>query len=275
MTAALTLNFRKPGLTVHCIRALLADGWGPILVWDNSDDGGDSARIVKREFAANPEVHVVASASNLGFAAGVNQGLDWLVAHGQRGPVLVINNDARVLNGARVAMLRELNGHDRPVLVAPMIEREAGNGWLHYQPWFGLVLRRPVPGSFRYLSGCCLLVDVPRLGVPLLDEDFFMYGEDVQLCCRVASNGLLIGVAPAARVEHLGSASSGMGSDFYEWHMVRAHWLLAAKLAPHGATRIAWRALRVPTLLLRALLRCVRYRKLAPIRALRAMVGWP
>lgn len=54
-------------------------------------------------------------------------------------------------------------------------------GWLYYQPWLALVTKRPVWGSFAYLSGCCLLVQRPDNTQPLFDETFFMYGEDVEL----------------------------------------------------------------------------------------------
>jgi N-acetylglucosaminyl-diphospho-decaprenol L-rhamnosyltransferase len=273
VTAALTLNFRKPTLTIRCVRCLLEDGWRPVLVWDNSEDGGKNAEALRWEFKGEPDVHVVASKLNIGFAAGVNRGLAWLRVHGERAPVLIINNDAEIHPGARVAMLAAFESSRRPALVAPLLH---GGGyeseWLYYQPWFGLVTRRSIPGSVRYLSGCCLLVDCSSRDVPLLDEDFFMYGEDIELCRRLSSLDRVLEVVTAARVTHLGAASSGMASDFYEWHMVRAHWLLAAKLAPGPVTCWVWSALRLPSLLIRALVRCIRYRRLVPLWSLRAIL---
>lgn len=273
MSAALTLNYRQPLMTVGCVRSLLADGWGPILVWDNSGDGGRSAAQIRAAFADESRVRVVESPVNLGFAAGVNRALQWLEEHGIQGPILIINNDAVVMPGAREAMLSAIEDDPGLALVAPLVEQDGTiQGWMYYQRWFGLVLRRKVPGAFAYLSGCCLLVNegVPRK--PLFDEDFFMYGEDAELSFRFAAAGLRSRLLPRVLVHHMGAAGSGVGSEFYERHLVRAHWLLAAKLAANAWQAFLLRCLRGVVLPARACVRCLRFRRLRPLGALAAAV---
>ena len=122
MTAAITIHFRKPELTARCIDSLLADGWAPVLVWDNSADEGRSLQILAARYAGEPRVQLVGNPVNLGFGKGMNAALAELSRRGYAGPVLLVNNDAEVLPGMREAMLAALPRDEAvPALVAPRI----------------------------------------------------------------------------------------------------------------------------------------------------------
>lgn len=269
MSAAITINFRKPKLTVECVESLLVDGWFPVLVWDNSDDGGESMRSMEVGLDGRSGVHLVSSPTNLGFAAGMNHALAHLGRLGDSGPVLLVNNDARVKVGLRMAMEARLGVSPSPVLIAPRIDQSGREqGWIHYQPWLGLVSSHPIWGGVRYLSGCCLLVNRVHNGLPLFDEAFFMYGEDVELSRRIDVQGGELAILDDVYVFHLGSVSSGYATSFYERQIVRAHWLLAGKLGSNPASRAVMRALRLPVLFLRAGVRSLRFRSWEPLKAL-------
>ena len=51
-----------------------------------------------------------------------------------------------------------------------------------------------------------------------MDEDFFCYSEDVDLAFRMRLHGLHFRFAPAAICQHLGSAITGVRSDFSVYH---------------------------------------------------------
>ena len=268
MTAAITIHFRRPELTAKCVDSLLADGWAPILIWDNSDDMGASLAVLQARFVTDPRIMLVRSAVNMGFGKGMNAALVELGRRGHAGPVLLVNNDAQVRPGLRAALLAEIPNAAPPVLVAPRIMQEGREqGWLFYQPWLALVTRRRLPGSFPYLSGCCLLVNRPDNTQPLFDEAFFMYGEDVELSWRMRRQGGQLLLLDDAFLAHEGSASSGQASAAYEHFLVRSHWLLADKLAASALTRALMRALRVPSLFARACLRSWRYLSWIPLQA--------
>lgn len=272
MTAAVTIHFRKPDLTIACVESLIADGWSPILVWDNSADGGASARALETRFAREPDVWLVHNDVNLGFGRGMNRALAELGRRGYVGPVLLLNDDARVRTGMRAAMDAATATTDASTLVAPRILQDGvEQGWLYYQPWVALVTKRPLWGSFRYLSGCCLLVNRPDNTAPLFDEDFFMYGEDVELSWRTLHQGGYTVLLDGVWVDHAGSASSGQSSASYERNLVRSHWLLARKLAETSTSRVVMYALRVPSLAMRACVRALRFKSTLPIRALQSI----
>ena len=69
-------------------------------------------------------------------------------------------------------------------------------------------------------------------------------------------------------VTHDGAASSGLGSAFYESHMVAAHLLLARKLSKNPLDRALLYAARSAMLVMRCLVRTLRYRSSVPLRAL-------
>lgn len=273
MSAAVTIHFRNPALTEGCINTLLADGWAPILVWDNSADDGATLCQLEARYINNKKVILAHNPKNLGFGKGMNAALAELGRRGYSGPVLLINNDARVELGMYAALHAQLQAGNTPTMVAPRILQDGQEqGWLYYQPWFALVTQRPLMGSFAYLSGCCLLVQRSNNAEPLFDEDFFMYGEDVELSWRWCKQGGELILLDRVWLHHEGSASSGQASEAYERFLVNSHWLLASKLAQNRLTSTLLHALRIPSLVVRACLRAIRYQSMVPLRALIQML---
>lgn len=269
MTAAITIHFRNPELTTRCVETLLADGWLPILVWDNSDDDGATLALLKKHYATNPRVRFASSNGNLGFGRGMNAALEELGKQGYAGPVLLVNNDAEVEPGLRLLLETGLQGDDCPTIIAPRIRQDGlEQGWFYYNPWLALVTRHWLPGSFPYLSGCCMLVHRRDNAKPLFDEHFFMYGEDVELCWRMRCSGARLVLVEGSHVRHEGAASTGQASEAYERFLVESHWLLAQKLGSNPASRTLMRLIRIPVLLSRACVRAWRYRSVVPLRAL-------
>ena len=65
------------------------------------------------------------------------------------------------------------------------------------------------PREVDVLMGACLLIRREALDeVGLLDEDFFMYSEEVDLCTRLRRSGWLLYWMPSAEVIHFGGQST-------------------------------------------------------------------
>ena len=268
---ALTLNYRNAASTWHCVDSLLAEGIDQILIWDNSEDGGKSAAKLRTHFAANPRVHLEISPVNLGFAAGVNRGIEWLRQLVPDAWILLINNDAWLQPNSLAALTQALASSPQAVLAYPSID--LGNrilGTVYYHRLLALITTGPWPGSFPYASGCCQLIAPERYPGRLYDEAFFMYGEDVELGWRLGPERFVY--VPTVKVQHEGSAGSGMGTPFYETCLVESHLLLIDKLADDWFDRQVLLLGRLLTLPARALMRALRYRSLVPLKAL--WEGW-
>jgi len=269
------LNYRDASRSGACIRSLFDEGIEHVVVWDNSADGGLSAQSLRAIHGKDPRVIIHVSDENLGFAAGVNRGLKLCAAKLGATDVLLINNDAVLMSGALKTFEYAARARPEAGIISMDVEH-AGHrqGPMYYQRWFGLQFKGPSWGAFAYASGSCLWIALGRVPSPLLDEEFFMYGEDCELGWRLRSNVNAWVHLPSCLVKHEGSAASGMGSPFYEARMVAAHLLLARKLASSSVQKYAFYALRVPVLLARALVRSLRHRSLEPWRALSTGTRW-
>jgi len=208
-----------------CVDPFLANPDAHVIVVDNASPDGslDAVRDLP--------VTAIQLPRNGGFATGVNAG--WRA--GSSPYVLILNPDAQIDDASLRALARVLDEEPRVGAVAPRIHHEDGS--LDYsQRLFprlrstyaqALFLHRVFPratwtdelvrddqayarrGAPDWVSGACILVrrDVlVELGG--LDEAFFMYCEDIDLCRRLRSSGYQLVFEPTASVLHLGGASA-------------------------------------------------------------------
>ncbi len=229
-TSSMTLsvvivNYNVCDLLLACIEslALAMDGLdGEIIVVDNASTDGAVAAI-REHF---PHVQVIALDRNLGFGAANNIGID--VAKGEY--ILILNPDTIVQEDTIHVMLRFMQGHDDAVFAGcriilpdgtldPVSKRGFPSPWSSFCRVFGLSRLFPrsrVFGGYNLtyvpddltsqvdaLAGCfmfCRAAALKSLGG--FDTDFFMYGEDLDLCYRARKEGGNIYYHPATSIMH-------------------------------------------------------------------------
>lgn len=272
-TVALILHFRDYARTRKCLDSLLSENVRQALIVDNSEDAGASLALLSEDIhnwsSAGLKIAVERPKSNLGFSAGVNLGLACIGRRNSKACVLLLNNDATLVAGAHAALLKAIESKATAVASACMVHPSGTvTPFAHYHPLLALLSRRPIPGAYRYLSACCMLIPSALVEDHLFDEEFFFYGEDIELGWRLTALGIEQVPVPEAMVNHDGSASSRNGSMFYEYHINRAHWLLARKTAKNRGEYVAALVARIIILPLRSIIRSVRFLSLVPMRAL-------
>lgn len=269
--AGLVLHFRTETQTLGCVKSMVDEGVRAIVIVDNSEDEGRSLACVRDALDSlrliGLALEIVTAARNLGFAGGVNAGLV-RVADFRPSAVLLINSDARMTSGCLSSLLRML---DCAPLVFPRVREDEGANessllGFYHRPSALLTRSRFSRACLPYPSGCCLLIRADLAAAPMLNEDFFFYGEDVEFGHRLHGKNIDFAECPEAVIIHSGSGSARNGSLFYEYHINRGHWLLAGKLAGRPRDRIFYIALRCITLPLRASIRCLRFRSFTPWR---------
>jgi GT2 family glycosyltransferase len=237
----------------RCLRSLVDNTQGisyEIIVVDNASRDG-SADMVASEF---PQARLIARASNAGFGAAANEGI--AVASGEA--VLLLNPDAMVNGNALPPMLHYLRGNPDVAVLGPRLLDEDGSLQLSCRrfPGYGQALfgrhslltrlfpRNRLSTSYLmtdwdhaattdidWLSGACMMLPrhtLEELG--LLDEGYFMYNEDVDLCQRAHRAGYRVVYFPEAAVVHRigGSSSTLPARSIIErhrsmWHYYRKH----------------------------------------------------
>ena len=270
---AIILDHFGSSKTIACLTSLLDQGLDSVMVVDNSGDHQANIQLqdALTDFTQSNTpltIHQITNPKNLGYAAGVNNALRWLEKNNPHHYYLIINNDAEATPSMLTSLHQFMLEHERTAIAAPLID--TGHDIISFQ-WYqrltGLMFMRHVIGTFPYLSGCCLLVDRRILDNGLFDEDFFMYGEDVELCWRLRLSSWKIACVSDALVSHEGTGSSHHGGFFYEHHVARGHLLLAKKLAKHRWEIPFLYSGKLLTLSARAILRSIRFRSLFPINA--------
>lgn len=202
-----------------------------VVVVDNGSTDGTVAYLAENW----PAVDVVALGANLGFAAANNRGLarcratwvalvnsdtvpdaGWLAA-------LVAAGEADPALGAVASLMVFM---DRPDVVnsAGIAVDPTGIAW----DWLGGCRVDDLPfdagagavpvfgasaGAALYRRAALDDVAMPPAGA-VFDEAYFMYLEDVDLAWRLRLRGWGSVLAPAARIRHVGSGTSGEGSAF-------------------------------------------------------------
>lgn len=210
----LVLNYRAWRDTLLCLKALerLEYPNYRLLVLDNASDNDAVAQLR----AAFPQLELIVLERNLGFAGGNNVGLRRALAEGAA-YVWLLNPDTISEPGALAAMVERAEQDPRIGAVGAVLyemdnpaQVQAWGGGEVVLSW-GLIrlLTHPRQAArLSYISGASLLVRRAALEqVGLLDEGFFMYGEDCDYGLRLRKAGFLLAVAPQARVRHKGGTS--------------------------------------------------------------------
>lgn len=204
-----------------------------ILVDNASTDG--SAQAAAQKF---PTLKVIYNSTNLGFGAANNIGF----AQAQGRYILLVNPDLRITSAALQAMLDFMETHPQAGMCGPKVLESDGvtiSPWCARRdpyPWdvfceYAFLTRllpthplfaRYVMGDWDHVSnrevnaltGACMLVRREVIEqISGFDEQFFMYGEDIDWCRRIRRGGWQVWYVAAAEVQHEGAHSTRQIDD--------------------------------------------------------------
>lgn len=234
----------------ECINSLydnLQDLQYEIIVVDNASTDG-SWEMVRDEF---PGVYLIINSDNLGFAEANNKGIE--ISKGKY--LCLINSDVKVIRHSVESLYHYIENYPKVGIVGPRVL----NGDLSLQPscrtfptlrssfFRALKLDTRFKKSAYFaqhfmtdwnyddtrdvdiLSGCFWMIRRTALyNVGLLDTQFFIYGEDMDLCKRFHEAGWKLVFCHNAEIIHYGGASSSKNPSRFWIEMQRAnlqYWL--------------------------------------------------
>lgn len=225
----IVVNWNTKDLLRDCLNSVIAQTKTDyeLFVVDN-DSPDKSADMVKAEF---PKVKLIANKENRGFAAANNQAIE--IASGEY--IFLLNPDTIILENAIDKMVDYMDRN--PQIGASSCKLLNGDGSLQksvgnfYSFWATILENRIIPKllpNSKFLSkrlvafwdhetereidwarGAVLLVRnsiVKEIGA--LDEQYYIYGEEIDWCWRIKKAGYNIMYLPQAEIIHFGKASS-------------------------------------------------------------------
>lgn len=242
------VSYNTKEVLLDCIRSVHAHTTAitfEVIVIDN--DSRDGTVAVLQE--VYPAMRVVANPDNRGFAKAVNQALG--VSHGRH--VLLLNSDTIVRDQALATMVAYLDDH--PDVGAVSCKQWTGDGHLNQtcfpfpsirdHLFYSALFQRIAPTmqaaaaathavdctqsqDVDWANGACLMVRrslLHQLGG--LDEEFFMYFEDVDLCRRLRQQGYRVRHVAEAEIVHFIGRSSGRDRERLQlvWELSRIRYI--------------------------------------------------
>ena len=247
------VNYNTYHLTKQTITSVLTQNnhlsYEIILVDNGSTDG--SIEALEEDFRDDEHIHMIKNIANLGFSKANNMGIKR-----SRGEyILLLNSDTEVKGDCISLCLKQMeeNAHlgalgCKVVLPSGKLDHACKRGFptpkaslyyflkLHkYNPkkfgqYDALHLGEDEVGEVDSLTGAFMLMPRRVLDeVGFLDEDFFMYGEDIDLCYRIKEAGYGILYYPEAQIIHYkgGSSKRRRHKVIYDFH--QAMWIFYKK----------------------------------------------
>jgi hypothetical protein len=233
----IVVSYNTREMTLECLRSVLretVETQFELVIIDNASTDG-SASAILAEFAGR--LRLIPSATNLGFAAANNQAS--LESRGEL--LLLLNPDTVVLNGAIDKLMAFARARPQAGIWGGRTQfsngsLNPGSCWSRQTLWSLLCQACGLTSIFRrsslfnpegmggwnregirtvdIVSGCFLLIrkDLWRkLGG--FRQEFFMYGEEADLCLRARRFDARPIVSSAATIVHHGGASESIRAD--------------------------------------------------------------
>lgn len=225
------VSYNVRALLTACIDSVVKAAEGidtEVFVVDN-DSADDTVEVIARDY---PWVHLINNKENLGFSKANNMAIRQSVGE----YVLLLNPDTVVadgtLRGAVTFMDQhpEAGGagvrmHNADGTLAPESRRAVPTPFVAARKMLGFSKRYYMshlpwdkPGKIEVVSGAFMLLRRKAIDqVGLLDEDFFMYGEDIDLSYRLLQGGWQNWYLPLDIVHYKGQSTQK--SDFRYVHV--------------------------------------------------------
>jgi len=243
LVSILTVQYQQLEMTLQFLESISQIGYDnyEVVVVDNASDC-DAEKEIHSKY---PEVTVICSKSNLGFAGGNNLGL----AHCHGDYVLFINNDTEVEPDFLDHLVHLGNAVPDLGMISPRLQYYDPKGVVQYAGstdlntftlrnrslGYGEVDKGQYTKSYptAFIHGAAMLVPKSILQeVGLMEERFFLYYEEYDWCARIKAKGFEVRYCGESLVYHKESMSVGKSSPLKIYYMTRNRIWFALRNVP-------------------------------------------
>ena len=238
----ITVNYNGLKDTCALIESIPFNENMEVIVVDNASKLNETS-IIQKQF---PQVKVIRSDKNLGFAGGNNLGMK--AAKGKY--IFLINNDTLFKDFNVESLINRLEASPNIGIVCPKIRFAWGTSpiqYAGYTPLSKITVRNQAIGygeedkgqyntahSTPYAHGAAMLIKRNAIEeVGLMPEEFFLYYEEIDWSMMFTRAGYEIWYDPACAIYHKESQSTGQNSPLRIYYMTHNR-LLLVKRNWHG-----------------------------------------
>jgi len=226
---AIVVNYNGLEDTLECLQSIYASTLVPTVLVVDQHSACKELKEIKDKY---PQTVGLQLNQNLGYANGVNAGLRWAIDH-QYDYVAMMNNDT-VVSPELFATL--LESAEPKSLLTAFIYRYENRSVV----WYGGGEINRITGGVKhwgkagksvrhndfyctFATGCFAVMPISLVkDVGYLNEDFYMYCEDVDYCIRLQNKGYRIKVVAQAKLWHkVSRKTGGSTSPFQNYYISR------------------------------------------------------
>jgi GT2 family glycosyltransferase len=236
LISVILVNYNGYKDTVECVKSILKsnyDNFNIIIV----ENGSEDYLKIKNDSFLNENCTVLSSKENLGFSGGNNLAINYAKEHFSPDYYFLLNNDT-IIESDAIEKLVDVYRYNCDVGIV--------TGKILYYSMKDTIWSAGGKFDFRtgiadqpdlgkkdstdydrvnettFCTGCVMLIPsyvVRKVG--LLRDDYFLYAEDTDYCCRIMNAGYKLYYTGYAKIYHKVSASTGKSSDLSQYYNVR------------------------------------------------------
>ena len=236
LVTTIIISYNTAKLTAQAVKSVVHDARQSqieyeVIVVDNASID-NSVEVIKKLKQQYPEIKLIQNQENLGFAKANNQAIKQ--AKGEY--LFLLNSDTQVKPSSLLSLLQAFNqdpslGVASAYLITPEGRPQQSQGgdlprlvsvasqmfFLDDLPFLGRFLPSTQKRYLKlkktkkvgWVAGTAMMIKNQVIDtVGLLDEEIFMYAEDMDFCLRARQIGFQVAIVPKAQIVHYGSASS-------------------------------------------------------------------
>lgn len=234
----ITVNYNGLKDTCELIDSIPFNDDMEVIVIDNASQQ-DEATGIQQKY---PQIKVIKSKKNLGFAGGNNLGIK--EAKGRY--IYLVNNDTIFKDFNTQALIDRLESSSKIGVVCPKIRFAWGNNPIQftgYTPLSNVTIRNKsigfgeedhgqydIPHSTPYAHGAAMMLKrevIDKVG--MMPECFFLYYEELDWSMMITRAGYEIWYEPACTIYHKESQATGQNSPLRTYYITKNRLLLVKR----------------------------------------------
>lgn len=241
----LMVNYHTVTELLRCLQSLASqqDVVYEVIIVDNSGDLGEREKL---QMLCGPQVRCVFSNENLGFGRANNLAAEYANAE----LLLILNPDTTLQETTLLRRYIDRFYAGNAAMLAPLIVESSKHKLIYPRqryPSQALCKKTDfsgLAGTVAWVLGACMMMRrQDYLRINGFDSEYFMYGEDADICWRIRAELGPIGFDQTLAVHHIGGASEKQAASLSKWMRKRQgqYLFFRKRYHPDDVLRIVFR----------------------------------